>query len=234
MSITALHLAHPAEPDGVERKLQQSGLALVGRARSITIDNNDDYQAAAAFTVEIKRQAKDVKAYWADPKQAADEAHKRIVAKEKAMLTPLDEAERILKATMGVYTRRVEEERLRAEAEMKRKQREEADRLLREAMEAERSGDSDAAEASLTIAQMIEEMPSAPIAAQPVKAAGVSERKVWKCRVIDEAKVPASVNGIVIRPVDQRAIEQIAKMTNGTAIIPGMELYQESVLSIRS
>lgn len=149
------------------------------------------------------------------------------------MLAPLDEAERIVKATMLTYTRKVEEERRKAEAEARRRKQEEAERLLREAAEAEQAGDAVGAETVLTMAQMVEEM-AAPVASAPAPvAAGISTRKVWKARVTDPAKVPVEVAGMIIRPIDEGLLNKLAVSSKGTMAIPGVEMYQEESISAR-
>ena len=56
---------------------------------------------------------------------------------------------------------------------------------------------------------------SAPVAAiQQPNAAGVSAGRFGK-RVIDESQVPVEVAGIVIRPVDLSALNNLAKGDKG-------------------
>lgn len=218
-------------PD-MEQQLTAAGLSTVEQARAITISSNDDYQLAGEFIRDIKTRAGDVVAYWKDPKSAAAKAHKDICAREKAMLEPLNQAEAIIKQTMMTYTRKVAEEERKAREEALRKQREEAERLLKEAAEAEAKGNIIEAETTLSMAQMVEEMPVAPVVATPApKAAGISTRKVWKARIVNAGQVPVSFGGMVIRPVDEKLLNQLAASSKGTIAIPGVEFYQEETIA---
>ena len=85
---------------------------------------------------------------------------------------------------------------------------------------------------ALAQAELMEQ--SAPVAAiQQPNAAGVSSRKVWKARITDESQVPIEVAGIVIRPVDLSALNNLAKATKGKAKIAGVEFYEEFIMSAR-
>ena len=45
---------------------------------------------------------------------------------------------------------------------------------------------------------------------------------------MDHDTVPISVSGVVIRPVDEKAIMKLIKASNGTIQIPGIK-YRETV-----
>ena len=64
------------------------------------------------------------------------------------------------------------------------------------------------------------------------KVSGVSTKKVWKVRVDDEKAIPTYVNGICIRPVDERAIMQLHRL-NPNVKIDGISFYQENTLAVR-
>lgn len=68
---------------------------------------------------------------------------------------------------------------------------------------------------------------------QEVKLGGTHVRKTWKARVIDESKVPTHFMQKCIRPVDMSALNEIAKYSDGTAVIDGVEFYQEESVVIR-
>ena len=69
--------------------------------------------------------------------------------------------------------------------------------------------------------------------AKEIKLGGTHVRKVWKARVIDEDKVPTHFMKKCIRPVDMSALNEIAKYSDGTAQIDGVEFYQEESVVIR-
>lgn len=217
----------------VENELRAAGDATIQTAKSIKIADNAAYESAAAFLVEVKRRAKQVEAYWKPLKEKAKAAWQDIVDKEKAMAAPLAEAEKIIKAGMSRYSTEQENIRRAAEAEARRRQREEADRLLAEAYAAEKAGNAASAAASVAMAEMVEDMAAPAVVAEAPKAAGVSVRKTWKARVIDPDAVPIIANGVVIRPIDASKLDGIARLTKGTAVIAGVEFYEESTTAVR-
>jgi len=218
----------------VESELRAAGNATVEAARAIKITTNDDYEGAGKFLVEIKKRAKQVEGYWKPLKEKARAAWQDVVDKEKAMLAPLNKAEKIIKADMVRYTAEQEAARRAAEEEARRRQQEERDRLLAEAIAAEKAGNSASAAASVAMAEMVEDMAAPVVVPEAPKAAGVSVRKSWKARVVDADKVPVAANGIVIRPIDAAALNNIARLTKGTAQIPGVEFYEESTIGARA
>ena len=65
------------------------------------------------------------------------------------------------------------------------------------------------------------------------KLEGTYVRKTWKARIIDEDLVPVKLGKMVIRPVDQKALNDIAQVYKGTKKIDGVEFYQEESVVIR-
>lgn len=211
-----------------------AGAATMEMAEGMTIGTNEDYGRAGEFLTEIKRRAKQVTEYWKPAKEKAWAAHKEIAAKEKAMLGPLEQAEKAVKSEMARYLQEVERARLAAEAEAKRRAQEERDRLLTEALAAEQRGDEMGAHVGMAMAEMVEDMaPTAMLNEAAPVAAGVSVRKSWKARVVDEAAVPTAFGGVTIRPVDVAALNGLARMTKGTAQIPGVEMYEDAAIAAR-
>ncbi|MDI9504826.1 MAG: hypothetical protein QM271_01825 [Bacillota bacterium] len=223
---------NPGTGASIENQLTVMGERMVQDAKQMEITCQTDYENAGASLIKIKDQAKKIKDYWAEPKRKAKAAHQEIVDREKAMLSVLNEAEAIIKGTMRHYIDAVEKARREAEAEARRRQEEEAARLLEMAVQAEQSGDDHGAAVSMAMAEMVSEMPAAPVIEAP-KASGISTRKTWKARVTDPAKVPCYANGVEIRPVNMSALNNLARMTKGTAEIPGVEFFEESSIAAR-
>ena len=94
----------PATQSNGEKELSMSVTAIEFHAESIIIETDNDYKAAAEFGSSLKRKAAEVTAFFKPRKEAANKAHKEVCDREKAMLTPLRNAEKILKDTMGRYS----------------------------------------------------------------------------------------------------------------------------------
>lgn len=224
--------AKPVNPS-LENQLEKSGQMAIAEARGMVIESKQDYEQAGKFLVEIKTRAKQIKDYWAPTKAAAKAAHQSVVDREKEMLVPLTEAEKIIKASMVKYQTALERARREAEEEARRRQQEEADRLLAQAIQSQENGDDHGAAVGMAMAEMVEEM-RPPEIIETAKAVGTSVSKSWKARVVDETAVPAYANGLEIRKINLAALNSIARMTKGTAKIPGVEFFEEMNISARS
>jgi hypothetical protein len=215
-----------------EVKQQQKSNLAITQANDMAVTDNQSFEIAGNWLRDLKTYYKKVEEYWKPLKDNAYKAWKGIVAKEKAVLSPLDTAEKTVKDKMATYQRELEAKEAAIRAEQERLKREETERLLREAQEKEAAGDLFGADLMMAQAELVES--SSPVATvQTAKADGVGSRKVWKARIIDEAKVPIDVAGVIIRPVDQSALDKLAKLTEGKTRIPGVEFYQDIVVSVR-
>lgn len=217
----------------IEQELSLSAELAISEAKSLTIANNSDYQAASRLLIEHKQRIKAVKEYWDKPKSMAKKAHQEICDKEKAMLAPFTEAEAIIKGSIVVYQRKLDEERRAAEEEARRLKQEEAERLMAEAIKAEETGDMTRSNVMMAKATTLDEAP-VPVQAAAPKAAGISTKKTWKARILNESIVPAYVGTAMIRPIDLSALNQIARETKGSYNIPGVEFYEDVTISARA
>lgn len=215
----------------MEQKLEQGGALMVKTAMELTITTHEDYDKGTDYLKEVKTRIKAVKEYWKGPKEAANAAHKELVAKEAQMLKPLTEAESIIKKAMLAYTTEVERKRREAEEAARKAREAEVKRLESIAAKAEEQGDTDTAE---VMRDMAEEVPIGEIAAEAKPTAkGVSVRTTWKARVTDPRLVPAYHDGKELRTINMTALNEVARWSEGKASIPGVEFYQDSTLSVR-
>ena len=212
--------------DDQRKELEHECQMTAYQVRELTIVSDDDYARGSEILKEIKSRMKQVKDYWKVPKQAAQNAHKTIVARETQMLAPLEEAERVIKRAMLDYTAAIEKARREAEEAA----RAEEQRLLEMAKAAEEKGDEGGAD---FLRGLAETEPVQPIVAAP-KTSGLSVKKTWKARVVNPQIVPAYFDGMEIRTINAAALNTIARESGGTAQIPGVEFYQDSTMSVRS
>lgn len=212
-----------------EQVLSRAVSEIEFQAGAIIIDNEQDYQNAASFGRMLKQKSSDVKEFWKPMKDAAHKAHTEICNREKAMLQPLVNAEKILKETMGAYVAEQERKRREAEEAARKAAREEAERKLQEAIELEDKGDKVTAAAVIEEAEIMDEAAATvSVAAEKPKASGVATKKDWKITSVDSLKVPTSVAGVEIRPVDMAAVMRLIRMSKGKIHIEGIE-YEETV-----
>lgn len=216
----------------IEQNLAQSAELSIREAQAVSITDTPQYANASQLLVEHKKRIKAIQDYWSKPKTAAKAAHQEICDREKAMLAPFTQAETIIKGAMLTYQRKVEDERRAAEMEARRRQQEETNRIMAEALKAEQAGHTKEAEAIMVEAVAVEQKPLVVEVAAP-KAAGISTKKTWKAVVTDDRLVPAYAHGFEIRTINQSALNAIARNSNGTAEIPGVMFFEDVSISAR-
>jgi hypothetical protein len=140
------------------------------RAKRMVVVDDETNAAAADMLLGIKDLEAEVNATFEPLKKKAHEAWKAICDEQKRHLSPLSEAERILKASIGSYAmeqqRKLEEAR-RIHAEQVRRAEEEARRQAEEQLER----DIEAAEREGAMPEEIEAMIAAPLEVAPVHVA---------------------------------------------------------------
>ena len=193
-------------------------------ARTIEIRDNESYMRAGEMLTAVKGLLKEIDAAFDPICKRAHDAHKEALNQKKRAAEPLLEAERILKKGIADYQAELERRRMEEEARLReeaRKREEEA--RLAAAIAAEKEGEKELAE------QILEEPVAAPVVHVPPaapKLAGVSARKVWKYRVVNEALIPRQY-----LTVDHAAIGRVVSALGGRATIPGIEVYEETVIA---
>jgi len=221
-----------AEPT-IENEQKSSAIKILEQAKILTINNPTDYEGAAEFTKQVKTLNKRIKDYWEPLKKSARASWQTLVDREKELLTPLDKAEAEVKGKMAAYQRKVQEEKRAARMLAERLKKEEADRLLAEATKAADEGRDMESEILFSQAEIIEtSKPAVQIQAPTVT--GVSTRTMYKARIVNEHLVPVEVAGVTIRPVDISAINKLAQASKGKLQIPGIEIYTEDSVSVRT
>jgi hypothetical protein len=224
----------PPKGTSEEVELSRSVTSIELEAESIVIGSDEDYNSAGEFGRRLKRALSEVEGFFAPMKAAANNAHREVCGREKMMLAPLRNAEATLKRTMGDYALRKEQERRALEEAARRHAQEEADRKLAEAIAHEDAGDEDAAQEAMLDATMADQMSrTMSVTLEQPKADGVSMSKDWVIDILDESKVPVEFAGMVIRPVDDKAVMRLIRASKGKFEIPGVTYHEVAKMSIR-
>lgn len=98
-----------------EQQLSRDVTDIEFQAESLVIQTDEDYAFAGEFGKMLKKKASQVTTFFKPMKDSAYQAHKAVCDREKAMLTPLRNAEKTVKRVMSAYI--AEQERKRREAE---------------------------------------------------------------------------------------------------------------------
>lgn len=221
-------------PEHAAAALAKEVSSIEVKAGEIVIVDNDDYEFAGEFGKELKRKAAQVTEFFKPMKEQAHQAHKAICDREKAVLAPLANAEKVVKAKMSAYVTEQERKRKEQEEALRRAAEAERERLLAEAVEAEATGDSEAAEMAIADAVVMDEASrySIPEAEKP-KVSGVSASKDWQITMIDANVVPIEFSGMELRPVDEKAVLRLIRASKGSIQIPGVAYKEVAKMSFR-
>lgn len=238
-------LTNAATPDA---SLLAEVRALSVKAGGIRIIDKADYEAAAQIGRDIKAKKVSIEEFFKPFTQAADQAHKLLVAGKNKALAPLNEAETKLKSSMGAYLQEQERLRRKIEEEQRRIAQEEANRKLKEAQEEEARAKALADHGKAQEAQEAQEKADEHLFAAAMadsasrelnvvldkpKASGVYQRMVYRITGINPAAVPVEFNGAMLRPVDESAVMALIKASKGAIKIPGITYVAFPDVSIR-
>ena len=80
-----------------EQQLSRDVTDIEFQAESLVIQTNEDYAFAGEFGKMLKKKASQVTTFFKPMKDSAYQAHKAVCDREKAMLTPLRNAEKTVK-----------------------------------------------------------------------------------------------------------------------------------------
>ncbi len=204
------------------------------RAEALIIENDTDYENAGKFGTMLKQKAAQVVDFFKPMKDSAYKAHKAVCEREKSMLAPLRNAESVVKKSMSAYLMEQERKRREAEEAARRAAEMERERKLQEAAQLEATGDQSGAEEAMEEAMVMDDAATyaVPAAAKP-KASGVSTTKDWEITEIDSDKVPVTVAGVELRPVDKAAVMRMIRMSKGKVKIPGITYHEVAKMSFR-
>lgn len=218
-----------------ESKLGKEVSLIEQRAEAVIVASNADFEAAGEFLKQIKTAQKQVKGYWEPLRVSAKKSYDEVLDHRKEMLDPLEKAESIVKSKVNEYSREQERKRREQEEAMRRQAQEEIDRHLSEAAEAEANGDTIGAEYAMAEAEMMEGVSiGGRVKTQAPKVKGISQSKTWElCESeCDWSKVPVSLIGIELRPVDKSAVLRLIKMSKGQVEIPGIKFRETYTTSV--
>lgn len=197
-----------------EQELKSKSDLALQEAKEIIIKTEQDLKVAASLMEGFKTAKKAVEEFFQPIKSQAHKAWKEIVAKEKSILEPYVNADKEIKKKVNEYHAEQERMRREKERELQKRQQQEMERLLEEAA---KTGD----EALLDTAIMTETLK--PVVHGAPKVKGITMATVLKITVEDEAKVPAYVNGICIRPVEEKAVKELVRLKKDIEI-PGIKI----------
>jgi len=219
-----------------------SHLPIIRSAQALIVSNQEQNRTALLAIKDLTVAERGVSTMFAEPKKAANAAHKSICALETKLLAPLTEAKRIVSGKCDTYERA---ERQKAEEEQKRLEviarKQEADRLAKEAARQEERGDKTLAAETLDKAVAVETgtapAPVVTVAPAVAKVEGVSSRTIWSASVVDKV---ALIKYVAEHPEWASLLDPNVSALNGLArtqkdglAIPGVKAVSETSRAMR-
>ena len=205
------------------QEVDQKALTIIEEANLVTIKDTETYTQAGGLWASIQGIKKEVVETFKPIIDAAHKAHKEALKQKAKIFDPLDMAGRTVKKVMEIYDREQEQIRLAEEARLREiARKEEEERLLAEALEAERNGDTEEVEAILGAPAYVP-----PVIVQktiPKLQGGPVFQTRWKFRVVDKRNVPED-----FKVVDEVKVGQVVRAMKEATNIPGVEAYSERV-----
>ncbi|MBQ6679500.1 MAG: hypothetical protein IJM76_05700 [Lachnospiraceae bacterium] len=220
--------------DDLRAELSREVASIEELALSMAVTSDVEYREAADLVKRVKSAAKRVDVYWEPLRVGTYDAYKAVMAHKAEMSDPLKSAEKILKAKMSDYSAEVERKRREEEERLRKLAQEEMEKKLKEAEEAEKSGDMIAAQAAIMEAAVMESTAeTVSVGSAKPEVSGISRRKDWVITNINHVEVPVEVAGVEIRPVDEKAVIALIRASKGRVVIPGVTYEERDVLSVR-
>jgi hypothetical protein len=140
--------------------------------------------------------------------------------------TKLEKIEKTIKAGIDSYQKRLDAQQKEAQRKADELAAKERQKLQARAEKAVASGK---AEKAATLAAQAQTIVAPVVQIQAPKVAGLTSRKIWTFRVVDETLIPREY----LKP-DLQMIGQVAKAMKEKTNIPGIEAFEDSCLGSTS
>jgi len=205
----------------VVKEIEQEINTVGGQALSLVVKDNATYSQAGGILVLHKNLEKKIKAYFKPLKDSAHKAWKIICNRENEEIEKLEPAIKHLNKQMTTWN--LEQERIRKEQEDKlRREAEKAEeeRRLQSALEAEKAGAKEEAEAILNEPVFV---PPPIVEKTTPKVAGQSMTTTWRWKLEDINLVPRQY-----LTTNDTAINAVVRSLKDKTNIAGIKIYPES------
>lgn len=234
--LVSLKIPTPSDPE------LRGGNSALQASEGFVVCDAESYEFAGSEVRRIAGVVKKLEALRLSITRPMDEAKARVMDLFRKPIEDYKGARSTIEQKMLSY--RAEEDRKRRdrEAEQRRladlEEQRRQDELLRQAAEAQASGDAERSQQALEEAAAPPPPPPVVVEAAP-KAAGTSVRVVWKAECVNlEALVKAAAGGdqlaLACLAPDPKAIGQQARALKDRLKIPGIRVWREQSMAARS
>lgn len=226
---------NPANNIPSEQQLAQVSSPILATAQSLVIDSPTMYEVAADELKTIKGRYKQLEEQRKAITQPMDVAKKQVMELFKKPLEQLEQAEKILKASMLDYQQATARAAAKAQRKLDEAAAAERARMAEAAKTAEQTGDVGAAIAMQAAAEMV----VAPtIQTTPAKVAGISTTIRWSAEVVSKADFlrHALANPELLDAVEisQPFLNKLAVAMKDKLNLPGIKAVATESISART
>jgi hypothetical protein len=226
------------EEDGMngETKIAEVETLAVSMAeavKGIVVRDAETLAIANQYSNDLYEAEKRIEEFFEPLVDAANKAHKALTQKRKELVDRVRIPRSIINGEIARYAREEQERRDReAETARRKAEKEEEDRRIAWAAEAEKDGDHRAAEEILE--KPVSLPPAVAFGMPPVKQelSGISTFTVWQAEVVDfPALLLAVVEGkapeVLVMP-NEKAIGNMVRTLQDKFVYPGLRAYSET------
>ena len=212
-------------PPSEIHRIERQSIEVLDQSMLLRIFDTVSVSRATHFLKDIKSVQDEINEAFDPIIQAQHQAHKKSLETKRKYSLPLLKAEGIVKEKIKDY--HLEQERIRREEEARlyrEAKKAEEERLLQMAMQAEKAGDTEEAEA------ILKNPVNAPVISlsSKTKGKGISYREVWKFRIKNVDLIPNTY-----KVVDERKIGAVVRALKDKTNIPGIEVYCDNSVAVR-
>ena len=204
----------------LDMEIESQALTIPDEATALVINSKESMTLADQFKRDIKTLIKAIDDTFKPLADKAFAAHRAITGKWKETKDPLIKADELITSKAKAYLRKVEEERQAEEIRLRDiARKEEEERRLIEAIELEKEGNIEEAQAVISEPMNIV---TPTVRADIPKVDGRLYRTTWKWKVVDKAKIPRDY----LMPNDIM-LNGIVRSLKGATNISGIQVYEE-------
>lgn len=219
-----------------EAALKSRALEVSRQAEALVICSPQEYAEAGFRLKRLVLEKKQAQQRVNSIKTPAYQTYKAALQLERDVMIPYSQAEQWIKAGMAKYLTEEESDRRRREVslslEAHRQAEEEATELAElDALALEAVGEVERAAELRRNPSLVAAARVMPVVLpkEVPKVEGVSSRKNWSYRIVDESLLPREY----LMP-NEGAIRQVVKALKDKCSIPGVEVYWEDSVSVRA
>lgn len=206
------------------REFEERALTMPERATQLEVVDAESYTRAGEFLVAVKELRGQIASHHEPVITAAHSAWKAALAARKKLDTPLEEAERIVKGSISKWHQAEERKRREAEAALRAEAAKlEEESRLQEALKLEEAGQKEEAKRVIEAPAFV---PAISIESSAPKVQGVTTRKRFGFRIVDELAVPRQYLS-----VDEKKVRKVVEALGHEANIAGVQVTEETIVA---